>query len=81
MFENFAIKHAKRITLYRPERLMGLDWHGPFKLNGSVIAPAGYYPRYETGDLRAKFFGVRVPILWALDCLLFAGVLKHEENP
>lgn len=42
---------SRFITLYRPTYVTGV-------LNGTVS--------YRTGDLRAKMFGVRVPILWAL---------------
>jgi hypothetical protein len=56
---------ARRIVLYRPQYLMGLE-----------RCADGYTPRYELGDLRARLFGVRVPIHWALDQQHRAGCLK-----
>ncbi len=49
-------KRVKRfITLYRPTYVTGVR-------NNVVV--------YRCGDLRAKVFGIRVPILWALDRVL-----------
>lgn len=44
---------ARRITLYRPQYVMG-------------VSPAGFVI-YELGDLRARIGFIRIPILWALD--------------
>jgi hypothetical protein len=73
---------ARKITLYRPERLMRLRWQEAplFRIQGKDIGAKGWYPEYEVGDLRASVFGVRLPILWALDCLIFAGVLTPPKQ-
>lgn len=53
---------AKYIELYRPQYVAGIDEFG--------------YVKYELGHLRAKLFGIRVPVLWALDRLTIAAILK-----
>ena len=47
------------ITLYRPSSVQGL-----------APTPDGWVVIYRLGDLRAKVFGIRVPVLWALDQVL-----------
>lgn len=53
---------AKYITIYRPSYVQSIHKNS----DGS------WTPNYGLGWLRAKLFGVRVPILWALDLVCTA---------
>lgn len=55
---------ARRIVIYRPEYIQTIAWSN------------GWLPTYTLGPLRAKVFGIRIPILWAWDWMCFAGVIK-----
>ncbi len=54
------------ITLYRPIYLVSIT--------RTLSTDRAFYnhmiPNYRCGDLRAKLFGVRVPVLWALEKIL-----------
>lgn len=49
---------ARHLVIYRPTYTSGFVQMG-----------AGWTPTYRVGDLRAQLFGVRVPILWAMNIL------------
>ena len=57
---------ARFIKLYRPTYLQSLERQ----------ADGCFVPNYTLGPLRARIFGVRVPVLWACDRLIAAGLLK-----
>lgn len=50
------------MVIYRPQYVSGIEWDG-----------SNWIPSYGLGPLRARLFGIRVPILWAWDAMIFAG--------
>lgn len=47
---------GRNVMLYRPTLVVHLE----------ESFTGDWFPVYEAGPLRAKIFGVRVPLLWAL---------------
>lgn len=68
-FERFIGEH---ICLYRPKYVIGIQ-----QVDLTFMGLGRQWmPQYELGPCRARVFGVRIPILWAFDCMIFAGKLK-----
>lgn len=57
-----------------------LSLYRPMRLDGVQYSQGSWIPIYSLGDLRARLFGIRVPVLWALDKILTHVRLPKESE-
>ena len=66
---------GRHVTLYRPRYVTGFKWNERWMLPELGFTEPCWSPTYRVGDLRARVFGVRVPVCWAFDHAILAGAV------